>query len=205
LSRRLDCRTGYRDAIFNQKELGRLHKAFNSYCFTENGIYCTSCSFLECIYSYGTPEFGTNFFSDWDQSAVINFVESAIPEHAKSKLYICSETIWNSVLFLINYPFSPSRKTLLEYDDFVRACAFLTGKAEVVYRAPHVDESVVWTAQYSRQPQTIISDVILKSIVQLDPDVDICLEIPDKDVFELLATLQPIHDKNSIPHYQSQL
>jgi hypothetical protein len=131
-------------------------------------------------------------------------VESVIPDHAKSKLYTCSETIWNSVLFLANYPFSPSKNTL-EYDDFVRACAFLTGRAEVVYRAPHVDESDVWTAQYSRQPQTMISDAILRSISLVDPDIEICLEIPDEDVFELLATLQPIYNENSIPHYKSQL
>lgn len=132
-------------------------------------------------------------------------MESGIPEHSKSKLHTCSQTIWSSFLFLANYPFAPLKNALLEYADFVRACAFLTGRAEAVYYAPHVDESTVWTAQYSRRPPTIISDAVLKSISLVGPDVETCLEIPDEDVFELLATLQPIYDTNSIPHYKSQL
>jgi hypothetical protein len=51
----------------------------------------------------------------------------------------------------------------------------------------------------------MISDAILRSISQVDANVEICLEIPDEDVFELLATLQPVYDRNSIPHYKSQL
>jgi hypothetical protein len=39
----------------------------------------------------------------------------------------------------------------------------------------------------------------------VDPSIEVRLEIPDEDIFELLATLQPVFDRNSIPHYKSQL